>query len=130
PRARPSLRSLLREKNCPTRPPTPTVERKPPAPPPPAVTARPGGGPQPPARQPTGHRPARKTGHPPARKTGHRPARQDRPGMASARFLGYLEGLAHRAPDLFRLHPRGQCLVHRPPTKTGQHVVLGHARPP
>src|SRR6516225_1138091 len=47
--------------------------------------------------------------------------------MASARFLGYLEGLAHRAPDRFRLDSLGQGLVHRPAAQAGQHIVPGHA---
>src|SRR5215470_13867821 len=47
--------------------------------------------------------------------------------MASARFLRYLEGLAHRAPDRFRLGSVGQGLVHRPAAQVGQHVVLGNA---
>src|SRR6516164_6240006 len=67
-----------------------------------------------------------------SRPRGPRTPEQDkthdpRPGMASARFLGYLEGLAHRAPDRFRLDSLGQGLVHRPAAQAGQHKVLGHA---
>ena len=47
--------------------------------------------------------------------------------MASARFLGNLEGLTHRAPDRFRLGSVGQGLVHRPAIQVGQHVVLSDA---
>ena len=47
--------------------------------------------------------------------------------MASARFLGYLEGLADRAPDPFRLDSLGQGLVYRPAAQVSQHIVLGNA---
>jgi hypothetical protein len=59
--------------------------------------------------------------------TGRDETQSPRPRMASARFLGYLEGLAHRAPDRFRLGSVGQRLVHRPAAEVGQHVVLGDA---